>query len=49
MATKDYQQEIGATAECVIRGVHATGDRNPLPDYLKDEDNLTTKLFLGDS
>ena len=44
MATKEYQQELGATAACVLRGVKATGDSNSRP-----ESNETGKLFLGDS
>jgi len=43
MATKEYQQELGATAACVLRGVMATRDSNFRFEY-----NETGKLFLGD-
>ena len=44
MTTKEYQQKLGATATCVLRGIMATGDSNS-----RFESNETGKLFLGDS
>jgi len=43
MATKEYQQELGAAAACVLRGVMATRDSNFRFKY-----NEMGKLFLGD-
>ena len=44
MATKEYQQELGATAVCALRGVMATGDSNSRVESIE-----TGNLFLGDS
>jgi len=44
MSTKEYQQELGVTDACVLRGVMATGDSNS-----RFESNETGKLFLSDS
>jgi len=44
MASKEYQQELGETTACVLRGVMTTGDSNSWFEY-----NETGKLFLCDS
>ena len=44
MATKPWQDRLGATAACVLRGVIATADCTPRPESFE-----AGKLYLGDS